>query len=188
MSGCGPSSSRISGNRTLAATDEATRRFLGKRVGALLAGRLEEPREALVAYRQVLAGGYDGDAERSGENALAKRTRTCVSRPQRCSRRCCEPSRSGGISPTCSSCAFGRKPIPAIAPRPFARSPRPPRLAARSRTERSIRFYGRSSKSRTTRNSTRTPSASPNESVKPGGSATRTPSPIARSASSMRRR
>jgi tetratricopeptide (TPR) repeat protein len=45
-----------------AGADDATKRFLGKRIGALLAGQLDEPREALVAYRDVLVGGYDADA------------------------------------------------------------------------------------------------------------------------------
>ncbi|MGO9708401.1 MAG: hypothetical protein ACLQBL_06045 [Polyangiaceae bacterium] len=44
------------------AADEGARRFLRKRIGALLAGQLEDPRQALEAYRDVLASEYDADA------------------------------------------------------------------------------------------------------------------------------
>ncbi len=43
-------------------SDEGTTRYLKKRVGALLAGQLEEPKAALEPYREVLAGEYDADA------------------------------------------------------------------------------------------------------------------------------
>ena len=42
-----------------AATDVEAKRALRKRIGALLAKELEDPRQALVAYREVLDGGYD---------------------------------------------------------------------------------------------------------------------------------
>ncbi len=44
------------------ATDDGARRFLKKRIGALLASQLEDPRQALEAYREVLVSEYDGDA------------------------------------------------------------------------------------------------------------------------------
>ncbi|HEY2517610.1 MAG TPA: tetratricopeptide repeat protein [Polyangiaceae bacterium] len=45
-----------------AATDDGSRRFLKKRIGALLAGQLDDPAQALVAYRDVLSHEYDADA------------------------------------------------------------------------------------------------------------------------------
>jgi tetratricopeptide (TPR) repeat protein len=44
------------------ANDEGTRRFLKKRIGALLASQLEDPRQALESYREVLASDFDSDA------------------------------------------------------------------------------------------------------------------------------
>jgi tetratricopeptide (TPR) repeat protein len=44
---------------TASATDGDLKRALRKRIGALLAEELEDPRQALVAYREVLNGGYD---------------------------------------------------------------------------------------------------------------------------------
>ena len=43
-------------------TDDGARRFLKKRIGALLAGQLEDPAQALEAYREVIATEYDSDA------------------------------------------------------------------------------------------------------------------------------
>jgi tetratricopeptide (TPR) repeat protein len=43
-------------------TDEGAKRFLKKRIGALLAGQLEDPKQALDAYRDVLEAEYDSDA------------------------------------------------------------------------------------------------------------------------------
>jgi tetratricopeptide (TPR) repeat protein len=42
-----------------AATDEGLRRSIKKRIGDLLAGELDDPRQALEAYREVLDGGVD---------------------------------------------------------------------------------------------------------------------------------
>ena len=44
------------------AMDEGTRRFMKKRIGALLASQLEDPRQALEAYGEVLVHDYDVDA------------------------------------------------------------------------------------------------------------------------------
>ena len=44
------------------APDDGARRFLKKRIGALLASQLEDPRQALEAYREVLTTDYDVDA------------------------------------------------------------------------------------------------------------------------------
>ncbi len=44
------------------ASDDGARRFLKKRIGALLASQLEDPRQALEAYGEVLANEYDVDA------------------------------------------------------------------------------------------------------------------------------
>ncbi len=44
------------------AQDVGAKRFLTKRIGALLAGQLEDPAHALAAYREVLTGEYDADS------------------------------------------------------------------------------------------------------------------------------
>jgi tetratricopeptide (TPR) repeat protein len=44
------------------AGDEASKRYLKKRVGALLAGELDDPQQSLDAYREVIASEYDADA------------------------------------------------------------------------------------------------------------------------------
>ncbi len=44
------------------APDDASRRTIKKRIGAILAKELEDPRQALDAYREVLDGGADGEA------------------------------------------------------------------------------------------------------------------------------
>ncbi len=47
------------------ATDEDVRRTLKKRIGALLAGELEDPQQALEAYREVLERGFDDEAAKA---------------------------------------------------------------------------------------------------------------------------
>ena len=44
------------------AQDPGARRYLTKRIGALLGGQLEDPQGALAAYREVLAGDFDADS------------------------------------------------------------------------------------------------------------------------------
>ncbi|MEO6420657.1 MAG: tetratricopeptide repeat protein, partial [Polyangiaceae bacterium] len=46
-------------HESAAATDAEDKRALRKRIGALLAKELDDPRQALVAYREVLDSGYD---------------------------------------------------------------------------------------------------------------------------------
>src|SRR5206468_4203029 len=47
------------------ATEEGAKKSLKKRIGALLAGELDDHQNALDAYRQVLEGGFDEEAAKA---------------------------------------------------------------------------------------------------------------------------